>query len=312
MGAGTPPRWVCSPSPWWSGCPWSERRPCCSDDLYRYLWEGLALGAGHDVFTEAPATIAGLDDALRARVNHPEVPSVYPPLALLWFRFLALGGAAWFVQLATAVVDAAIPVGLLVATRRSWPALLYAVHPLPVLESAAGGHVDVPAVALAVASVAAWRSGRRDLGFAAAFAGGLTKLFPLAWLPVLVIRAEPRRALVWVVAAAAVGAALTVGLVGTEVPAGVRTYATTWAFDGLLYPWVAAWSPGLARSALAAVGWGSRRSWRRGSGTRGWRGTCSGSRSSQSHRRCTRGTRCGRSLRPWRAASGGWRLRPCR
>src|SRR5262249_10874565 len=25
-----------------------------SDDLYRYLWEGLALGAGHDVFREAP------------------------------------------------------------------------------------------------------------------------------------------------------------------------------------------------------------------------------------------------------------------
>jgi hypothetical protein len=222
-----------------------------SDDLYRYLWEGLALGAGHDVFREAPATIDGLNDALRARVNHPEVPSVYPPLALAWFRLLSLGGTAWFVQLATAAVDATVPAAIRSATGRSWPALLYAVHPLAVLESAAGGHVDVPAVALATAAVAAWRADRRDLGFGVAVAAALVKLFPLAWLPVLVRGAGVKRGAVWVGAGALASAALIGLAVGWTVPEGVRTYATTWSFNGLVYPWLPA---DRARPVLLAAG----------------------------------------------------------
>jgi hypothetical protein len=66
--------------------------PLLSDDLYRYLWEGTVLGAGGDPFATAPAAWPGLDDVLRAHVNHPDVPSVYPPLALVWFRALALAG----------------------------------------------------------------------------------------------------------------------------------------------------------------------------------------------------------------------------
>ena len=56
-----------------------------SDDLYRYLWEGAVMTAGHNPFSEAPVTISGLDDALRDRVNHPDISSIYPPVALFWF-----------------------------------------------------------------------------------------------------------------------------------------------------------------------------------------------------------------------------------
>ena len=119
-----------------------------SDDLYRYLWEGRAVVAGHDVFVEAPSSIAGLDDALRALVNHPDIPSVYPPLALAWFVFLGWLGTPSSVQLATALVDATVPVAIR-STGRVGAASIYVLHPLPALESAAGGHVNVPAVALA-------------------------------------------------------------------------------------------------------------------------------------------------------------------
>ncbi|MEQ1504424.1 MAG: hypothetical protein ABMB14_19440, partial [Myxococcota bacterium] len=227
--------------------------PLLSDDLYRYLWEGHALAAGHDVFTEAPATIAGLDDALRARVNHPDIPSVYPPLALAWFRLLAWFGTPAAVQASTALVDATVPLAIRAATGRAGPAWLYALHPLPALESACGGHVDVPAWALAAAGVAAWRLGRREAAWAAIVAGALTKLFPIVLAPVVLRAASPRRAVGWLVAGAlAVGLSLA-WVVGPSVPPGVRAYAGSWAFDGFAYPWLAPVLGEATRPALVAA-----------------------------------------------------------
>lgn len=67
--------------------------PLLSDDVYRYLWEGTLLNAGGNPFLTAPAAVRGLDDALAARVNHPEITAIYPPIAQLGFRLLdAIGG----------------------------------------------------------------------------------------------------------------------------------------------------------------------------------------------------------------------------
>lgn len=227
--------------------------PHLSDDLYRYLWEGAALNAGHDPFAEAPVTIDGLDDALRARVNHPEVTSIYPPLALLWFRLLALGGTPAFVQLATALVDATVPLALLVATRRPWTAWLYALHPLPVLESAAGGHLDLPAAALGAWAVAAWRRGRPEAAWLLATGGALVKLFPAAWMPALLRRTPLPRAVLRVAMAVAITLILAAPVLGPHLLDGMHLYATTWEFDGFLYPWLVPLLGGSTRRVLVAI-----------------------------------------------------------
>ena len=80
--------------------------PLLSDDVYRYLWEGLALSAGRNPFVEAPATVEGLDDRLRSLVNHGHLTTVYPPLALAWFRSLhAMGGTIIAAQVAATIAD---------------------------------------------------------------------------------------------------------------------------------------------------------------------------------------------------------------
>jgi len=232
--------------------------PLLSDDLFRYLFEGAALNAGHNPFLESPAQLVGIDDALRVQVNHPEVTTVYPPLALLWFRFVALLGGPTGVQLCTALVDVAVPVALVIATRKSWTGWVYALHPLPALEAASGAHIDVPAVALAIIGVAAWRRGHLGAGFVAVAGGALVKLLPAVIGPVLLRRLGWRSGSAWVAVAAGVAVLLAWPVLdaGPHLLTGIGNYAGSWSFNGLLHPWLAPMLGDGARPVLVAAGLG--------------------------------------------------------
>ena len=78
--------------------------PHFSDDVWRYLWDGWVSVHGVNPYLHAPAAGAldGLAAPWRALVNHPEVPTIYPPGAQIVFHLLALLGpsvllfkAAW-------------------------------------------------------------------------------------------------------------------------------------------------------------------------------------------------------------------------
>jgi hypothetical protein len=234
--------------------PWIGTPPLLSDDLYRYLFEGQAAALGYDVFRYAPAELPGVNDPLRALVNHPEVSSVYPPLALWWFRLLAAAGSVWTTQALTAAVDV-VTVGLVARWGSPAGALVLALHPLAVVESAAGAHVDVPAITLATAALAAHRSGNPRLALVAATFGAWLKLFPVVLGPTLL------RPLPWPARAAVVAAGLATGVVlaaphlsfGPHLLVGARAYASTWAFSGFVFPWLAPALGGATRPALAAV-----------------------------------------------------------
>jgi len=228
-----------------------------SDDVYRYLWEGEALLAGHDPLYASPADIRALDPelapAIALRVNHPELPSVYPPLAMVWFVGLAvLGGTVATAQLAAALADVVTVWALhRLDARGAW---LYALLPLPVLESAAGAHIDVPAVTLTTLALLAFRSARPQIGTGLLVMGLLTKLFPLVLLPTA-WRALRGRARSWVPALALVGAAVaTAPFLRPAWPAGVVAYGTRWSFNGLLHVPLDAMTGGLARPLLLVAG----------------------------------------------------------
>lgn len=223
--------------------------PWLSDDLFRYLVEGAALGAGLDVFTTPPAALPPEVGApWRGAVNHPDLGSIYPPLALLWFRLAAALGSVEALRAITALADASV---VLVLARRGRPlGLAWAVHPLAVLESAAGTHLESPAVALAALGLLA----PRGVAATGTLAAAGVKLLPVLWLPALLRRA-PREA-----ALASVGLGL-VGLVaawpvlgaGPALFASLGTYARHWTFDPALHGWLAPWLPG-TRPLLGLVG----------------------------------------------------------
>ena len=87
-----------------------------SDDLYRYLWDGRVQLHGVHPYAHAPEdqALAGLRDEHWERVNHPEVKTIYPPLAQGTFLVLAAVGAGPLgVKLTMGLLDFGVVLALL-------------------------------------------------------------------------------------------------------------------------------------------------------------------------------------------------------
>jgi len=211
--------------------------PLLSDDVHRFLWDGRVLRAGLDPYRFPPAdpALAELRDEVWRRVNHPEIPTIYPPLAQVLFG--VLGGLADHprtLQLASLGVHlaavAAAHRALSGATdrirgRATW---LLALNPLALAETASSGHLLDALVGLLLllvaASLAAGRF-RRAAGAAAAAVG--VKLVGLLALPLLVRRSPGAFAVVAALSVAFVLPVLGAGH-GSDDAGGLHHYALRW------------------------------------------------------------------------------------
>ena len=206
--------------------------PGLSDDLYRYLWEGwLTLHGGNPYLTAPHGDFGALDHPIRLLVNHPEVSSIYPPV-VMWL-FAAMAGIAvkpMMVKATMGLADAAIAAVLadtLAARGRSTAgAWLYAVLPLPVVESAGSGHMESLGVLCLALAVRAWSRGHSGLGWAAL--GGTVKLLPAVLVPTLFKR---RPWLLLPAAGLALVASWPFRAGGLSLLRGLDTYAQHWSFN---------------------------------------------------------------------------------
>ena len=179
--------------------------PLLSADVYRYLSDGTALASGHDPYSVLPSD---------PRVNHPNLPTIYPPHAELLFA-LVHQLTAW--RLLIIGCDVAVLI-LLPAPYR----LAYALLPPAVLEGAWSGHVDVVA---GMFLLLAWK---RRSGAAAALAAGM-KVIPLVAVPALWAQSRRRR-FVLVFFAVLLIPAIPFLIAGPVMP-GMGAYATRWIFN---------------------------------------------------------------------------------
>lgn len=216
-----------------------------SDDVFRYVWEGRVWLAGENPFALPPdaPTLAPLRDELWAQVNHRGVSSIYPPLAQALFVALSpFGVLGW------KLLSAAADVGTAALLHRRSPRAgwLWALLPLPALESAASGHLEGIGVFLLVGALGgrpAW-----------AWAGAMVKLLPGVVLAPLLGRSP--RAWLWV-AGASLLVTLPILAAGEGAWRGFETYRQTWAFNASLHVLAEAALPaGLARPLLQLLGLG--------------------------------------------------------
>jgi len=244
------------------------RSPELSDDIFRYLWDGLTLLAGGNPYTAAPAFIHPLPEALSSLqqlVNHPELVTIYPPAAQLVFAAGALiDGSVFGIKALLVLLDlgsCALIIRLLATFRLPpWQAVLYAWQPLPVLETAASGHIDTAGIFFFLATLCLLAGGKpaadhsvplsagtvpatRFKGFLRPAMAGcafscavLVKLLPLIFLPGLLLALQRRR-IAFLFGIVGGGTVLLlpflpdlVNTVGT-----LRTYAVNWEFAGFAF-----------------------------------------------------------------------------
>ncbi len=171
--------------------------PTLSDDGYRYVWDGMIQaqeGINPYEFRPVDPELADFhEEPIYLRMNSSAYYSVYPPLSQLVF---ALGGllyplgwlASWYLIKLLMVGGELIGLFLLSRMVSSRELLLYAWHPLVVIETAGMAHTEALTIGLLIATVWAVRRSRETLAGAGVAAAGWVKLVPFVFAPFIIRR----------------------------------------------------------------------------------------------------------------------------
>lgn len=249
--------------------------PSLSADLYRYLWEGRVVVHGGNPYRQSPDDpgLAALrDEAHYAPINHKQLATIYPPLAMAGFALVArIAPTVMAFKLWVIAHDLALVLLLLAWARRrgasATAVIAYAWNPLVLVEYAGTGHFDPTGIFWLILALYLARSRPLASGLALV-AGTMVKLAPALAAPFL-MRDWPWRARVATAVALALGIAVFLGA-SQHSASGLRAYWGSWrnneggfyllerglgSFDaarwaaivvvlaGLAWAWLRAWSP---------------------------------------------------------------------
>jgi hypothetical protein len=256
-----PPVWITLALALFLRIPWLPTVPTLSDDVWRYLHDGRAQLAGVNPYRFAPAApeasaYAGPEHPL---INHPELPTVYPPAAQVTFLVAAVLGPgllSWKIVLLLFELMLAAGIVRFLRARHRPPGgvAAYLLHPLPVIEFAGNAHVDVVAIATLVLALALLLE-RRPVAAGIALTFSIAAKYlavPVAVFGTRDLLGTARRGFLLVGAITLI--ILYVPYLGASTLGSLGTYARSFEFNGSVYRIATAVLPPLAaRVALAGV-----------------------------------------------------------
>ena len=239
--------------------------PVLEDDYYRYLWDGGVTAQGLNPYALAPSAakeegdetaigrLAEQAGVVMDRVNHPDLKTIYPPVAQAAFALAHLiepwSFRAWRAVCLTGEVVTLILLGaLLIAAKRSplWVAL-YWWNPLIIKEMSNSAHMEAILMPLVLGALLLSVRGRMMsaagvLGLAAG-----AKLWPILLAPLLLrpLWSAPvdwRKLFVASMILALMMAAwvLPPYLGGIDETSGFVAFANYWQTNSALFPVLAA------------------------------------------------------------------------
>jgi len=184
--------------------------PLLSDDVYRFIWDGLLVVNGYNPFNYLPATliaegpiVPGLDQDLFDSLNSPEYFTIYPPIAQATFAvatFLfpkSIYGAAVVMKVFLFVFELGSLI-LILKLLKHWQmplknSLLYALNPLIVIELCGNLHYEGAMVFFLLLSIWLVVKGKDWFSAAMLAFSVASKLLPLMFFPFWVKRLGERR-----------------------------------------------------------------------------------------------------------------------
>jgi hypothetical protein len=215
-----------------------------SDDVNRYAVEGAQILAGQNPYAIPPGdprATALVEPTIAARVNHPHMTAIYPPVAL-GFEALVMAvhpGLPGFTALACVGSLALIVLALaLLRATGAAPGLVVAVAWNPVLPIFASGeaHNDIVMAALLVGGVLLAVRGHGRSAVLLVILAALVKPFAAIALPAIFWRVGWHR--VGIVAIVAMLAYLPFLGAGSGLVASLLTFGGSLHYHGALDPWL--------------------------------------------------------------------------
>lgn len=228
--------------------------PGPDDDIHRYVWDGRLQRLGYNPYIVVPSdpSVQGLHTPETRNLNHPDLPSPYPPAAQLFFRAItSIHESVFSLKVAFVICDLAIVLVLLGLLRSRGQGahlvLAYAWNPLLAVEVAGSGHIDVVGALLLLVSVALVRRWRATAAIAFGVAVAV-KFLPIVLLPLYWKRIRIRDA---TLAAVVVGLLYVPFLNHGHIPSGsLGAYVQSFRFNG---PVFAALEPRVPPQLLAGL-----------------------------------------------------------
>ena len=217
--------------------------PLLSDDVYRYVWDGLLQWEGINPYAHRPA-----DDILRAyhdtalfeQMNSPEFYSVYPPLSQVFFALAAVFyetgfDVAYGVLKSSFVAIEMAGVWALSRLVSAQSTALYAWNPLVVIEVAGQAHTEAVMVGLLLLALWALHQGWLRMASILVAGAGLVKLYPFVFLLVLYARYGWRALWPGIVAALGLTAAYVRPAYALHIVDSLGLYVSYFEFNAGLY-----------------------------------------------------------------------------
>lgn len=235
--------------------------PLWEDDFFRYLWDGYRFFEAGTPYGVAPSEFFGDSSIpyqfhqLLARINYPNVPTIYGPVAEYSFLLSHLIAPAkvWPLQLMYAMIDLFLVILLLrfasngLASKR-W-VLLYAWSPLVIKEIAFTAHPDGLGVMLLIAALYCRYSQKFFLAAVLLALSVSTKIFALLIVPFLLWRMPIRYWSLFVVALLLLYGPFIFN--GASDMAGLLVFAQEWQFNSSAYGLMSQWfEPSMAKLIL--------------------------------------------------------------
>ncbi|MBC6411261.1 MAG: DUF2029 domain-containing protein [Ekhidna sp.] len=227
--------------------------PSLSDDIYRFIWDGILLKNGINPFIELPGYyldqhIPRLDQALYEQLNSPEYFSVYPPLNQFIFWLSVRFHSGWLVSaniIRTLILAADIGSFfvlrklLRIYQKEEHTAFFYFLNPLVILEFAGNVHFEGIVIFFLLAGIYLYEKKKNRLSAASIGLAIGTKLLPVIYLPYLFFKGLKNQEWWIPILAGVVGLLTVLPMINQEssdgVQSGLDLYFKKFEFNASLY-----------------------------------------------------------------------------
>jgi hypothetical protein len=218
--------------------------PLLSDDIYRYIWDGRVASSGVNPYLYPPNadTLKTLRDSeIYPKINHKEIPTIYPPVNQLSFTGIyklnptvaAFKAAFLGFDLLTIYLLYLILKSLSISLKRL---LIYVWNPLVIVEVLGSGHVDIEGIFFMMLTL--WlliknRTISATFSLALSF---LTKFLAGIFLPFIILfKKENRLMLVLIFVLLAAALYLPYADAGKRVFTALFVYTNKWRFNDSIF-----------------------------------------------------------------------------